>query len=110
MKVIITEVQYGRAIDFYISHLLEPHEVKTSEKYPNSIFWIKDGKIIVEIENLEDDFWLRSDLWTNISIMFNLEYSEIQSVIKEWLKQHHNLGKFIPGRMPSLFAKDFNNI
>jgi hypothetical protein len=28
---------------------LEPHEVKKSPKYPDSIFWVKNGEVIAEI-------------------------------------------------------------
>ena len=90
MKVIITESQYNRAIDFYISHVLEPHEVRTSEDFPDSIFWIKNEEAIVRIEDSEY-FWLLNDIWKNISVTFNLDYKETQSVIRMWLEQHHNL-------------------
>ena len=108
MKVIITESQYNRTIDFYISHLLEPHEVKTSNKRPNSIYWIKDGEVIVEIENSKY-FWLHRDIWDSISRMFELDYNGTQSVIKEWLEQHHNLGELTPIRAELKPGISWNN-
>jgi uncharacterized membrane protein len=93
MKVIITESQFNRAIDRYISYLLEPHEVKTSKKYPDSIFWVKNGEVIVEIENSEY-FWVRYEIWGSISQMF--DFDETQSVIKVWLEQHYNLWELTP--------------
>ena len=95
MKVIITESQYNRAIDLFISHLLEPHEVRTSEKYPGSIFWVKGGEVIAEIENSEY-FWVWYEIWIRISEMFGLDYIDTQSVIKVWLEQHYNLGGLTP--------------
>ena len=96
MKYIITESQYNKAIDKFISYQFEPHEEKTSKKYPDSIFWTKNGRIIVEIENLKY-FWVINDIWTNISSMFSLEYEETQEVIKYWLEEHYNLGSLTPG-------------
>ena len=95
MKVIITESQYNRAIDRFITYLLEPHEERTLEGYPNSIFWIKGGEVIVEIEN-SAYFWLRYTIWNRISQMFGLDYDETQSVIKVWLEEHYNLGVLTP--------------
>jgi hypothetical protein len=78
MKYIITESQYNKAIDKFITYHLEPHEEKTSKKYPDSIFW------------------------TNISIMFSLEYKETQEVIKYWLEEHYNLGSLTPADRDSV--------
>ena len=94
MKVVITEIQYGRAVDHYISYFLEPHEIKTIHYFPPSIFWVKDGKTIVEIENSKH-FWLRKDIWEDISKMFDLNVKEVNSIIKMWLEKHYNLGKLI---------------
>ena len=95
MKVIITESQYNRAIDLFITYLLEPHEVRTIKKSPNSIFWVKGGEIIAEIKKSEY-FWLDYHIWIRISEMFGLDYEETQSVIKVWLEQHYNLGELTP--------------
>ena len=95
MKYIITESQYNKAIDRFISYQFEPHEEKTSKKYSDSIFWTKNGRIIVEIENSEY-FWVINEIWTNISSMFSLEYEETQEVIKYWLEEHYNLGSLTP--------------
>ena len=95
MKVIITESQYNRAIDRFITYLLEPHEERTLEGYPNSIFWIKGGEVIVEIKKT-GYFWLRYTTWIRISQMFGLDYYETQSVIKVWLEEHYNLGVLTP--------------
>jgi hypothetical protein len=95
MKYIITESQYNSAIDKFISYQFEPHEEKTSKEYPESIFWIKDGKVIAEIEKSEI-FWVRYQNFDIISNMFSLEYEETQEVIKYWLEEHYNLGSLTP--------------
>ena len=97
MKIIITEHQYYRAIDSFISFLLEPHEVRTSSEYPNFLFWFKDGMVIAEIQNSEY-FWLHDRIWNVISEQFGFKYAETQSVIKTWLEQHYELGGLTPVR------------
>jgi hypothetical protein len=72
MKYIITESQYGNTIDKFISHQFEPHKEKRTKKHPESIFWVKDGEVIAEIEK-SDYFWVSPQIWTNIMSMFSLE-------------------------------------
>ena len=95
MKYLITEQQYNKAIDKYITYLLEPHE--ENKQYPNFIYWIKDGKFIAILETKKQGiFFLLYDIWESISDMFSLDYHETQSVIKIWLEEHHNLGRLTP--------------
>ena len=103
MKIIITESQYNKAIDRFITFELEPHEVKTSKKYPNSVFWVKDDKFISEIVELEY-FWVHYNIWETISKMFSLDFSETQQVIKIWLEEHYNLGELIPKKFYNTYT------
>jgi hypothetical protein len=95
MKIIITEQQYNKAIDKYLTYVFEPHEEITSKKYPDSIFWMKNGKVISEIEKSRF-FWVDEDIWENISIMFSLEPVNVRQLIKEWLEEHYGLGRLTP--------------
>jgi predicted choloylglycine hydrolase len=95
MKYIITESQYNNTIDKFITYYLEPHEEIRTKKFPDSIFWVKDGEVISEIENSEY-FWVSPRIWEYISSMFSLEYSETQQVIKDWLEEHYKLGGLTP--------------
>ena len=98
MKYIITESQYNSAIDKFISYQFEPHEEKTSKEYPESIFWVKDKQVIVEIENSKI-FWVKYEIFDIISDMFSLEYEGTQELIKHWLEEHYNLGSLTPEEM-----------
>jgi len=96
MKYIITESQYSNAIDKFITYQFEQHEVKKSPIYPNSIFWIKDGEVIAEINKNSGYFWVDYQIWNTISSMFSMEYNETQRVMKDWLEEHYNLGGLTP--------------
>ena len=95
MKYIITESQHNKIIDKFITYQFEPHEEKKSSKYPDSIFWVKDDEIIIEIED-SDYFWVSPQIWRNIRSMFSLEYGETQQVISDWLEEHYKLGGLTP--------------
>ena len=92
MKYIITESQYGKTIDNFITNQLEPHKEKRTAE---SIFWLKDGEIIAQIEN-PDYFWINPQIWTNIMSMFSLKHTETRQVIKDWLEEHYKLGELKP--------------
>jgi hypothetical protein len=95
MKIIITEQQYNKAIDKYLTYVFEPHEEITYDDEPDSIFWVKDGDIIAEIENLEY-FWIRENIWEKIYFLFSLKGEDIQQVIKQWLEKYYGLGGLTP--------------
>ena len=95
MKYLIKESQYGNIIDKFITHQFEPHKEKRTKIYPNSIFWLKDGEIIAQIEN-PDYFWINPQIWTNIMSMFSLKHTETRQVIKDWLEEHYKLGELKP--------------
>jgi len=109
MKYLIKESQYNNAIDKFITHQLEPHKEKRTKKYPESIFWVKDGEVIVEIEKSEY-FWVSPQIWRNINFMFSLEYDETQQVIKKWLEEHYKLGGLTPEKIPLPIYVSWKNI
>ena len=109
MKYVIKESQYGNIINKFISHQFEPHKEKRTREYPGSIFWVKDGEVIVEIEKSEY-FWVSPQIWRTIISMFSLEYDETQQVIKEWLEEHYKLGGLTPILIYKQKAVSWKNI
>ena len=95
MKYIITESQYNNTIDKFITYIFEPHEEIRIKKYPDSIFWVKEGEVIAEILQSKY-FYVSYQIWRSISVMFSLENDETQQVIKEWLEEHYKLGELTP--------------
>ena len=100
---------YNRLIDSFITFLIDPHVDKTSPGYPISIFWVKDGVVISEIEN-HKYFWLHYNIWDKISDQFGFEENETQLVIKTWLEQHYNLGGLTPRPEHEVEDQGWNNI
>ena len=98
MKYLIKESQYNNSIDKFITHQLEPHKEKRTREYPGSIFWVKDGEVIVEIEKSEY-FWVSPQIWRTIMSMFSLEDTETQQVIKDWLEEHYGLRGLTPNNI-----------
>jgi hypothetical protein len=93
MKYIITESQYNNTIDKFITYIFEPHE--EIKKFPDSIFWVKDGEVIAEIIKSKY-FYVSHQIWRSISVMFSLNSTETPQVIKDWLEEHYKLGGLTP--------------
>jgi hypothetical protein len=95
MKYIITESQYNNTIDKFMTYLFEPHEEIKTKKFPDSIFWVKEGEVIAEILQSKY-FYVSYQIWRSISVMFSLENDETLQVIKDWLEEHYKLGGLTP--------------
>ena len=85
-----------RILEFkYLNYLFDGMYEVESEEYPDSRFWKKDDKVVLELEESGQLRVLHS-IWENISNMFSLEYDETQQLIKDWVEQHLKLGVVEP--------------
>jgi hypothetical protein len=104
MKIIITEQQYSKAIDKFLTYQFEPHEEKRFENHPDAIYWLKNGEAVATIQNY-GEFSVKREIWENISILFSFDDDEVEYHIKEWLEKHYKLGglnpsiQFIPPKL-----------
>jgi hypothetical protein len=101
MKYIITESQYNKAIDKFISKQFEGFEEVRIPRY-GLVVWVKDGKIVAEILNIGDKgdyFLVDKDIFNSIEDMFGLnDFKEVRLTIEHWLENHHNLSKLTAWR------------
>jgi hypothetical protein len=92
MKYIITENQLNRAALKYLNIEygdLEPYELGN---YPDYIFYMKDGEVILQYNKKNGVVYISYDkIWSFLDSFFGLEYEEIQNLIKIWLEEHYNL-------------------
>ena len=67
------------------------------ERFPNSIFYHKNGKIYFELDMKNNILWCDIDLvWFIFSNQNTLEYSETQRVIKDMVGIYTNWGSVTP--------------
>jgi len=94
MKYIITESQYNKAIDKFISKQFEGFEEVRIPRY-GLVIWVKDGKIVAEILNIGDKgdyFFVDKDIFNSIEDMFGLnDFKEVRLNVENWLEKNHNL-------------------
>ena len=98
MKYLITESQYNKAIDMFITYQMDPHKEDRDGEDGDSIFWIKDNEVIASVEETLGDgvFYLYKTIWESISNMFSFDDEETQSAISIWLEKHYKLGNLTP--------------
>ncbi|MEJ5105546.1 hypothetical protein [Chryseobacterium sp. MYb328] len=78
------------------------------EKYPNSVFYFKEDKCLLELENSGSTTYLWCNyfkIWNPISEKFSLEYSEIQQLIKETVEEHFKMRDVTPHRLSGLYRR-----
>jgi len=76
--------------EFFLN-VIDGMKIKEQTKYPNSILWEKNGKIIFD-QNLKFKYlFVESKLiWSVFQNVFGLNYDEIQSFIKNQVEEHLN--------------------
>ena len=98
MKYLITQNQRDKVASKWMNHKFNPNQLEmvTDDRFPDSIFFKKDGKVFMEQDNLSHRFWVDDEtIWKTFMDVFNYNYGEIQSFIKEWLKHNLNLGGYV---------------
>ena len=79
-------------------------EVVESEKYPNSIFYKKNGVVVMELNKKTKICWFDYDnIWSFFDIVFDMEYQEIQGFLNKWLEDTFNLKGYTPEFKPKYF-------
>lgn len=69
------------------------------EKYPNSVFYFKGDKCLLELQKSGDVLYLwcnYNEIWNPISTKFSLNYTSTQSLIKVTVEEHFKLRDVTP--------------
>ncbi len=101
MKYIITESKLDSVILSWMDKKYGPDklEVITHPDYPGSIFYRKNGKVIMEQDKENKYFWFEYyEIWSLFQKFFGLEYEETQRIMRIWLEKTLKLEGFTPHR------------
>jgi hypothetical protein len=90
MKDRLRKVQFK-----YLDYLFENICWVKSKFYPDSTFFKKDDKVILELEK-SGTLWVLYSVWASISDTFSLQYEETQQLIKEWMESQLKSGEVAP--------------
>ncbi len=99
MKFIITENQKEKIALNWMNKNFSPDQLEVVEHpdYPNSIFYKKNGIVVMEQDKKTKRFWFSySEIWSFFESFFSMEYEEIQRVLKIWLEEDFKLKGYTP--------------
>jgi len=99
MKFLITENQKEKVALNWMNKNFSPDqlEVVTHPDYPNSIFYRKNGKVVMEQDKKNKDFWFDYDeIWLFFKSFFSMEYKEWHRIMKIWLEETFKLRGYTP--------------
>ena len=99
MKYIITESKLQDVALKWMDKNFNPNklEIVKSKKYPNSIFFRKDGKVVMEQDLKNKFFWFDYyEIWSFFEKFFNMNYTEIQALLRFWLENTFKLEGYTP--------------
>jgi hypothetical protein len=99
MKFIITENKLNNVALSWMNKNFSPDnlEIVKSEEYPNTIFYRKDGKVVMEQDKENKYFYFDdNDIWLFFKSFFDMKYEQIQEVLRYWLEETLKLEGYTP--------------
>ena len=78
---------------------LKDLEVVESPDYPNSIFYMKNGVVVMERDKQNKIFLFDSDIWSFFERFLDMEDQEIARLLIKWLEETLNLEGYIPQKI-----------
>ncbi len=102
MKYIITENKLNNVALRWMNDSFNPDELEIvkSKKHPESIFFMKDGEVVIEIETSHGKYaWFdNKKIWSFFESVFGLHYEQIKIVLSYWLEESLKVHGYIPMR------------
>ena len=91
---------YDRTFDTpkeFFLYMIDGMTIKEQNKYPNSIFWEKNGELIFEQDLDNMNLWVdNKSIWKILEKVFGLRRDEVQSLINTVMEEYFNWKGFIP--------------
>ena len=93
MDIQVNKDQLDRVVIKWLNKNFGNLTPKTTEKYPNSVFYVKsDNEIMMEYVQENGYVYIHYDnIWSTIELLFHLNYDDIQSIMKVWLEETYKL-------------------
>ena len=110
----IKKIKYSRLKEeerFFLETIYEIKPFKLDDDYQQSVFWVKNGKIL-----LEQDFkngYLRVNydfIWSVLMVKYGYTYIDTQLFIKDMVERHTNLGSLTPLKVSSSIISGWKDI
>jgi hypothetical protein len=90
MKYIITENKLNNIALSWMNQNFSPEqlEIVKSKDYPNSVFFRKNGKVVMEQNKKSMYFWFSyNEIWSFFESFFGMKDQQIEEVLTYWLEE-----------------------
>ena len=104
MKYIITENKLNNVALSWMNQNfgLDQLEIVTSEKFPNSVFFRKNGQVVMQQDKKSKYFWFDNDeIWSFFKSFFGMQHQEIREVLRYWLEDTLKLEGYTTSNLKS---------
>ena len=109
-ETVLSGCEYSPAEQWFLDQITDLEEVR-SNKYPESIFYKKNGEVLFEYNQKTNYFWVHySKIWLFFESNYGLNYQEIRDLIRGVVEEHLNLGGVTPGKSVPLQIVWWRNI
>ena len=99
MKIIITESKLNKVAFKWMNLNFSPDQLEVIEHpdYPDSIFYRKNGKVVMEQNKKNKYFWFSNhDIWSFFESFFGMKYQEIRDFLRYWLDKAFKIEGYTP--------------
>ena len=98
MDIIVDRPQLVRTVLLYLNMNFGDLTPKTTEKYPNSVFYVNsDNEVMMEYDKENEDVYIHYEhIWSKIKSLFHLNYNDFQSIMKVWVEEAYKLEGVTP--------------
>ena len=81
----------------FLDSILDGITLKKDSRYPQSLFYYKDNRILMEQDWKNSYLWINYEkIWSFFESKFHLKYNEIQLFIQRYMEEYLNLKGFTP--------------
>jgi hypothetical protein len=90
MKYIITENKLNNVALSWMNRNFssEQLEIVKSKDYPSSVFFKKNGKVVMEQDKEYKSFWFSyNEIWSFFESFFGMKDQQIEEVLTYWLEE-----------------------
>ena len=92
MKYIITESKLEKTAIHYLNEMYGDLKENRTDKWPDSTFFIKDKKVYMERDLINNDLWVDYySIWDDLETVFSFENSKIKDIITKWVDETYNI-------------------
>ena len=98
MNIQVNKNQLERVVIKWLNRYFGNLTQKTTEKYPNSVFYVNsDNQVMMEYIQENERIYIHNDhIWSKIVSLFHLNYNDTESIMKVWLEETYKLGGVTP--------------